>query len=322
MKTVWILVPDGVMDSSLAITLDLLRTARAFAAQGRAPVAIEVRVLGRRRRVRTGAGLVLEADDTFARACAGDAHPHWAILPALGDWGPALEAHLAAPDAAQAGRLLRRLRAAGTRIASSCASVFLLADAGLLEGREATTTWWLADTFRARHRQVALDVRRMVVRDRPLLTAGSAFAQLDLMLAVVGELAGVRVAERCARTLLIDRRPSQARYMMADHARHHDPLVARAERWIDDRLDGPVTVRALAEAMATGERSLARKVVAATGMSPIKLIQRRRLLMATHLLETTRLPVEEVAARVGYRDGATLRRLVRRELETSPSALR
>ncbi|MBI3367155.1 MAG: helix-turn-helix domain-containing protein [Burkholderiales bacterium] len=230
--------------------------------------------------------------------------------------------HLAQPDAVQARRLLQALQARQARVAASCAAVFLLAEAGLLDGRNATTTWWLARPFRERYPDVQLDERRMVVRDGPLLTAGSAFAQLDLMLALLTDLAGVQVANLCARYLLIDRRPSQARYMMASHAAQFDPLVASAERWIDSHLGQPLTVRALALALATSEKTLSRKVRATTGLSPIKLIQRRRLLLATHLIETTRTPIEAVAEQVGYRDSTTLRRLIRRDLGTSPSGLR
>ena len=142
------------------------------------------------------------------------------------------------------------------------------------------------------------------------------------MLAVLGDLVGVRVADLCARYLLIDRRPSQARYMVAAHVSRHEPAVAAAERWIDGHLAEPMTVRALSKAMALGEKTFSRKVQAATGLSPIKLIQRRRLMMAMHLIETTKASIEEVAARVGYRDSTTLRRLVRRDLGTSPTGLR
>lgn len=323
MKTVWVLALDGLMDSSLAITLDLLRTAQAVAANAAAaPPPIEVRVLGARARVPTGCGLTLRTDATFNAALRGGDAPQWAIVPALGEYGPALAAHLVRHDALQARRLLQALHARRVRIAASCASVFLLAEAGLLEGRCATTTWWLAADFRARHGGVQVDERRMVVRDGPMLTAGSAFSQLDLMLAVLTDLVGVRVADLCARYLLIDRRPSQARYMMATHALHHDPTVAAAERWIDEHLAGPISVGGLARRLGLGEKSLSRRVQAATGLSPIKLIQRRRLMAATHLIETTKLPIEEVAARVGYCDGTTLRRLIRRELSTSPSGLR
>ncbi|MGH8670316.1 MAG: GlxA family transcriptional regulator [Burkholderiales bacterium] len=321
MKSVWILALDEVMDSSLSITLDLLRTAQALGARAKVPIAFEVRVLGARAQTQSACGLKLRTQGTFRKA-AREAPPHWAIVPAMGEYGHKLSAHLSRPDAIQARQLLQTLHASKVRIGASCASVFLLAEAGLLERRTATTTWWLAGDFRERYPHVTLDERRMVVRDGNVLTAGSAFSQLDLMLAVLGDLVGVRVADLCARYLLIDRRPSQARYMIASHALQHDPVVAAAERWIDENLAQPMTVRALSKHLAMSEKTFSRRVQAATGLSPIKLIQRRRLMLATHLIETTKTPIERVAAQVGYRDSTTLRRLIRRDLATSPSGLR
>lgn len=322
MKTVWILALDEVMDSSLAITLDVLRAAQSIGARSKTLVPFQYRVLGARAQVRTGCGLTLRTDGSFRQALASGEVPDWVIVPALGQYGSQLVAHLSLPDAVQARRLLQSLHAGGARIGASCAAVFLLAEVGLLAQRAATTTWWLAGLFRERYPQTRLDERRMVVRDGPLLTAGSAFAQLDLMLAVLGDLVGVRVADLCARYLLIDRRPSQARYMVASHALAHDAAVATAERWIDEHLAEPITVRALSKVLAMSEKTFSRRVQAAVGLSPIKLIQRRRLMMATHLIETSQASIEEVAARVGYRDSTTLRRLVRRDLGTSPTGLR
>ncbi|HJV96384.1 MAG TPA: helix-turn-helix domain-containing protein [Albitalea sp.] len=320
MKSVWVLALDGVMDSSLSITLDVLRAAQSITARATSPAPFEVRVLGARAQVQTGCGLTLRTDDTFRQARS--VVPEWVIVPAMGEYRQTLAAHLARPDAVQAQQLLRALHASKVRIGASCASVFLLAEAGLLEGRNVTTTWWLASNFRERFPGVTLDERRMVVRDGHVVTAGSAFSQLDLMLAVLGDLVGVRVADLCARYLLIDRRPSQARYMMSAHALQHDPAVAAAERWIDEHLAEPITVRALASRVAMSEKTFSRKVQAATGLSPIKLIQRRRLMMATHLIETTKTSIEQVAVQVGYRDSTTLRRLIRRDLNISPSGLR
>jgi transcriptional regulator GlxA family with amidase domain len=319
MKTVWIIALDGVLDSNLAITLDLLRAAQSLLAQSKSPVRIEWRVIGARAHVDTGAGLRLRTDETFAHV---GGRPDWAIVPALGEFGGRLIARLAQRDVARAQTLLEALHAQKTGIAASCASVFVLARAGLLDGRCATTTWWLADEFRTAFPLVDLDERRMVVREGRLLTAGSAFAQLDLMLALVAELAGPRIAQACARYMVIDRRPSQARYMAATHVQRHDPLVARAERWIDEHLAHGVTVGALAKYLAVSDKTLSRRMHAATGLAPIRFVQRRRVLAAAHLIETTKLPIEEVATRVGYRDSTTLRRLIRRELQTRPSALR
>lgn len=318
MKTVLVLALDGVMDSSLTITLDTLRTARTFLAQSGRPEALRILLAGHGKYVRTGGGMRVAADVRVADGPRAD----WIVVPGLGLVSDAeIDARLSRRDAQGAMRLLCGA-GKGVRIGGSCSAVFLLARAGLLEGRHATMTWWLAHLFRARHPDVLLDESRMLVRDGPYLTAGSAFAQLDLVLAVVADVAGQRIADLCARYLLIDQRPSQARYMMASHVRHSDPTVVAAERWIDAHLREPISIAAMAAALAVSPKTLGRRVEAATGLTPLKLVQRRRLLQASHLLETTGLAVEEVAARVGYQDGTALRKLVKREFGMTPGALR
>lgn len=328
MQTIWVLVLDGLLDSSLAITLDVLRTASAVAQRSGASADFEVRLLGATAKVRTGCGLTVQTDRRFRAAfkgngdSGGDARPSLVVVPALGVFGKRLDARLQQADARQAVLLLQRLHQQGVRIGASCASVFLLAEAGLLAQRKATTTWWLAEPFRARYPQVLLDERRMVVADGSLVTAGSAFSQMDLMLALLRDLVGLQVADLCARYLLIDSRPSQARYMARSHAMTHDPAAAAAEAWIDAHLGEPFTVRALAEALAMSEKTLGRKVQAALGITPSKLIQRRRLMMAAHLIQTSKLPIEAVSAQVGYQDSTSLRRLFKRDYGSQPNALR
>lgn len=114
----------------------------------------------------------------------------------------------------------RRLRDAlvdgfesGAMLAAPCASTFLLADTGLLDGRRATTTWWLAPLFRRRYPKVELVTDQIVVADWPIATGGAAMAQMDLMLAIVGRFAGPSLAKRCANYLLLDERHSQAPFM-------------------------------------------------------------------------------------------------------------
>jgi len=98
----------------------------------------------------------------------------------------------------------------GAALAASCASTFLLAEARLLDGRRATTTWWLAPQFRDRYPDVELMTDRMVVADWPIATGGAAMAQMELMLAVVDRFAGPGLARACANHLLLDERRSQA----------------------------------------------------------------------------------------------------------------
>ena len=308
-----VLALDGVMDSSLAITLDTIRASQTFK-----PGRVRVLVAGYRKTVVTGAGLRLTPDLTFKTRIRAD----WIIVPALGlTSDEAISARFRQKDARAAMDLLRQAPKS-THVAASCSSVFLLAEAGLLAGRDVTMTWWLAHLFRARHPDVRLDETKMLVRDGPYLTAGSAYSQLDLMLAIVADTTGTNVAHLCSRYLLIDQRPSQARYMIHAHVQHVDPTVIAAERWIDAHLAEPISIGALAAELSVSPKTLARRIDAATGVSPVKFIQRRRLLHASHLIATTSMSIDAVAAKVGYQDGTALRKLVKREFGTSPAALR
>ncbi|HEY0139639.1 MAG TPA: helix-turn-helix domain-containing protein [Thermoanaerobaculia bacterium] len=322
MKTVLILALEGVMDSSLAITLDTLRASQAFLSGAGKPPRVRISVAGHRKAIRTGAGLQLTPDLTFKDALVATPRPDWIVVPALGlTTDEAITTRLPQKDAMAAMDLLREAPTAA-RIAASCSSVFLLAATGLLSEREATTTWWLAHLFRVRHPDVRLDETKMLVRDGRYLTAGSAYSQLDLMLAIVADTMGTNIAHLCSRYLLIDQRSSQARYMMQAHVQQLDPTVLAAERWIDAHLAEPISITSLAAELSLSAKTLARRIDAATGITPLKFIQRRRLLHASHLIETTAMSIEAVAAEVGYQDGTALRKLIKREFGTTPGALR
>lgn len=322
MQTILILAIDGVMDSSLAITLDTLHVARDLWRQAGGPAQqLQIQTVGYRRRVHTAHGLELRTDSVFKDATASN--PAWVIIPGLGlRSGPEITTRLAHADALAAAHFLQATQATGATIAASCVGVFLVAAAGLLEGRTVTTTWWLAKEFRTRHSTVHLDETRMVVRDGCYWTAGSAFSQVDLALAVITEVMGATVAHQCSRYLLLDRRPSQARYMVSTHIRQDDPTVVAAERWVDANLSSPISVNALSSALAVSAKTLSRRIAAATGVSPIKFIQRRRLQRAVHLIETTPLSIDAVAHQVGYQDATALRKLVKRDFGVLPKALR
>jgi len=320
MKTILILALDGSMDSCLAITIDTIRAAQALVSGKSGGVRLVV--AGYRKTIKAGNGMRLDADLSFADLATGALRPDWIVIPGLGlTSDEAISARFAQKDALAAMELLKQAPRS-TRIGAACSSVFLLAQAGLLTGRHVTMTWWLARTFRTRFPDVRLDETKMLVRDGPYLTAGSAFAQLDLTLALIADTMGASVAHLCSRYLLIDQRPSQARYMIPSHVQHADPTVIAAERWIDARLSGPISITELASALAVSPKTLSRRIDAALGVSPLKFIQRRRLLQASHLLETTSKSIEAIAAEVGYQDATALRKLVKREFGTTPAALR
>lgn len=323
MQTILILVLEGVMDSGLAITLDTLKAGCAFLSGMGRKDKIRVLTAGYKKYTQTGAGLRLTVDLTFKEVIESRCKPTWVIVPGAGLTSEKeIGARFAKKDAIEAMRLLQDFGTAKAKIGAACSSVFFLAEAGLLSGCAATTTWWLSQIFRARYPDIKLDESRMLVRDGRFLTAGSAFAQLDLALAIVTDTMGASIAHLCSRYLLIDRRTSQARYMIQTHIQHMDSTVLAAERWIDAHILSPISVTSLASALAISPRTLARRIQSATGVSPIKFIQRRKLMHAIQLIETTSMPIEAIAEKIGYQDGTALRKLVKREFGTTPGGLR
>jgi transcriptional regulator GlxA family with amidase domain len=200
--------------------------------------------------------------------------------------------------------------------------VFLVASTGLLDGHRATTTWWLAPLFRQLFPEVILDTDAMVLTDAGLTTAGAAMAQLDLMLSIVARHAGPDLANGCARFLLLDQRQSQSRYMALSFLAAKDERVSRAERWARARLHRTFSISELAKAAGLGARTFARRCEQATGLSPVRFVQKLRIEKAMELLETTRLGLDEIAASVGYADPSTLRKLLHRERKPGARASR
>ena len=311
-----VLVLDDVFDLGLAALLDTLVTANDLIPLLNVPVApIEVQRIGVRRRVRTAQGLAVPVQP------AGTAPvPDLTLLPALGcKMPPLLERRLAQPDVGDAAALLA---ARGTgRIGAACTATFVLAESGLLDGRAATTTWWLAPLFRRRYPQIALDESRMLVNAGNLSTAGAALAHLDLALAVLRRHSPA-LAALTARYLLVDARPSQAAFVIPDHLAHADPMVERFERWARQRLARGFSLADAAHSVGTSERTLARRLSAVLGKSPLSYFQDLRVEHAVHLLRTSSDSVERIAAQIGYADGVTLRTLLRRRLGRGVRELR
>lgn len=320
-REVAILVADGVTDSGLAVTLDVLRAAAVIAARdGKPPPLRPIVASPRGGTVRTAAGLAITGTRTAGRAAAA---ADIVLVPGLWIERPdELDRVLGRADLAVTARAIERAHHRGAIVGASCAGAFLLARTGLLDGRRATTTWWLAHELRRRHPAIELDEGQALVVDGRLITTGAVFAVADLALHLVARFAGPAVARRTARALLLDRHPSQAPYMALRYVTTDDPVVRRAEAWARAHLADGFDIETLARRAGASARTLARRLDAALGTSPIGFVQRLRVETAIHLLETSRLSLDEISARVGYADANTLRRLVRRDTGRSPRDVR
>lgn len=323
MRTIGILALDRVFDSALIMTRDVLAAGRSASNRdGGARVTSHRMVSVGGRPIRTANDLRIVPDGGLSSADAADlvVVPSWG-LEGTDDLGPVL-ARLETREARSAGCWLRRLHARGATIAAGCTATFLLAEAGLLEGLQATTSWWAADTFRTRYPGADLQPHMMLTNHDRVVCAGAAMAHLDLALWAVTAVYGLAVADGVARALLLDERSSQARYMAVNHLTLTDPDVLRAEAWIRAHLSEPISIDDIAAALALSARTLARRFVQATGEAPLRFVQRLRVEHAVHLLETSDLAFDAIAARVGYREPAGLRRVLRRLTGRTPSAFR
>jgi transcriptional regulator GlxA family with amidase domain len=309
-----LLASDGCFSSGLTALIDILSTAEAQRRDVDPSIPpIRVDVTGTGRQVITGAGLTAPVTMHPRELPAVDV----VVVPALGT----MTAHdtlgaLATRGSRAIIRVLVDLDPGVITVAAACTGVFTLAEAGLLDRHRATTSWWLGAAFRSRYPSVVLDLDTMVVADAGVLTAGAAFAHIDLALALVRRVSP-GLAERVARLLVIDERPSQSAYVVMDHLSHNYRLVLAFEQEARARLGQALDVGELAAAIGTSRRTLERRTQAALGMSPLAIVQRLRAERAIHLLRTTTLSVEQIAPQVGYANAATLRALLRR-VRTGP----
>jgi transcriptional regulator GlxA family with amidase domain len=305
-----ILALDGLFDTGLTVMLDALSIANKFSARemGGAPY-FDISIVGVRSKVRSGQGLPIPVQPVTA-----ELKPDWVIVVALSTVTPeGLVPALGRPDVRKAVTQLLTWHAGGARIAAACIGTFLVAETGLLDHREATTTWWLGPLFRQRYPNVLLDESRMLVPSDVGVTAGAAMGHLDLALWLIRK-ASPELATVVSRYLLADIRSSQAAYIIPNHLAQADPLIQRFERWARDHLKAGFSLQEAAAALATSTRSLQHRCQEVLGKSPLAYFQDLRVERAQSLLHGSGLDLEAIAAEVGYADGATLRTLLRQRL--------
>ena len=314
---VHVLALDGVFDLGLSAVLDAFRTANELLEASKMAVEpFHVRTVAVRRRVRTSQGLLVPIHPVDRRV------PDCVVVPAIGYKMPApLEAALSRTDVQEAAHVLRDYARRGATMTAACVGTFVMAESGLLDGHRATTTWWLAPLFRRRYPEVSLEDSSMIVSSGSFVTAGAALGHMDLALWLVRRVSP-ELASLTAQYLIVDSRPSQSAYALTDHLVHADPSVRRFESWVRANLARRFSLTDAAKAVGSSKRTLARRLHAVLGKSPLEYVQSVRVERAVHLLKTTPASVDEIAARVGYADGVTLRTLLRRRLRAGVKEIR
>ena len=219
---------------------------------------------------------------------------------------------------------IRRWHDAGARVASSCTGAFLVADAGLLQGRTATTHWLFADDLQRRYPAVDVQLDRMIIDHGDVITSGGATAFLNLTVYLLERFGGPERARLAAKLLLVDgHRPSQLPYVAALPGRFHGDLVVhQIQQHVDAHLDEPLRIGEIAAQFGLSSRTLSRRFESATGHGPQAYLQHTRVHHAKRLLETTGDPVDDIRSRVGYQDSGAFRRAFKQATGRTPSEYR
>ncbi|WP_166268094.1 GlxA family transcriptional regulator [Marinobacter caseinilyticus] len=209
-------------------------------------------------------------------------------------------------------------------IASNCTGAFLLAEAGLLDGREATTHWGYSAQFQTRYPQVACRPEQLVTVDGNFACAGGGMAWLDLGVYLVGRYAGAKTARELAKAFVVDAgRRSQAPYSAMQSKRYHqDQAILALQDWLDQQFNRPLLMDDLCSASGLSTRSLLRRFKLATGDTPRNYLQLLRVEAARQLLETSVTSVEQITQQVGYDDVSSFTRLFRKHTGLPPSDYR
>jgi transcriptional regulator GlxA family with amidase domain len=229
--------------------------------------------------------------------------------------------------ASRSAKILAFVRAAerrGVRIASVCSGAYILAEAGLLDGRRATTHWRRTPHFLSTYPKVKLESDRIFVRDGEIWSSAGISAGIDLALAMVTEDFGEEVSRQTARQLVLyDRRSGgQSQFSSLLELKAPTGRFGPLLSWAREHLDAPLTVEHLAERAGMSSRHFTRAFVAETGTTPFKAVERLRIEVARQRVQSSSEAIERVAHSTGFRDPERMRRAFIRAFGQPPQSLR
>jgi len=309
---------DGVLGSGFVGAVDILTLGRRLIAKKGADAPFRVITVSHRGApVIDGAGRRFDVDAAFDQlsSCAAVIAPGYVC-----DGDGSLPA---TPAIGAAAAWLRRQYARGAIICGSCNGVFLLGEAGLLDGRRCTTTWWRHEELKNRYPRADAAWGAPLVDDHRVVTAGGPLSWIDLALYVIRALCGAEAAKTAADFTVVDTVPStQTIYVPPGHLAASNPFLLEAERLVRQAGAAAMTARELARLVGASERTLHRRLKEASGETPKGFIDRVRFETARLLLETSGTSVKQLAASSGYSDETSFRRAFQRYSGMTPGAYR
>jgi transcriptional regulator GlxA family with amidase domain len=312
MKELAILVPAGTTPlSSLVLTVEAIEKANAYFAQrGKAPV-FKPTLVG------SGTGPIGNSLFTIRqyKNIGQNYNPDMIIVPSLGDDidnGIKLNEH-------NIKWIIQQYKN-GAEVVSLCTGAFMLAAAGILDGRKCSTHWAAADAFRTMFPQVKLTIEKIVTEEQGIYTSGGALSSMNLVLHIIGRYYDRETAIYCAKVFTVeyDRHDQSEFIIFSGQKNHNDKEIRKAQLFMESRVGDKIVVDELCTRFAIDRRNFDRRFKKATGNSPYEYLQRIKIEAAKKYLETSRKTVNEIMYEVGYSDVRAFREVFKKYTGMSP----
>jgi transcriptional regulator GlxA family with amidase domain len=212
----------------------------------------------------------------------------------------------------------------GTYIANLCTGAFVSAQAGLLDGRYATTHWVFSEQFAQRFPLVKLQIERTVTDDGLVMCSGGSTSSSDLLLHLIRKFASPQLASECAKKLLVDiSARCQTPYSSTTFKKNHtDADILKIQIWIEKHISENINMEKVVDKFGLSMRNFIRRFKHATDQTPIEYLQNLRIEKAKHLLESSKMAFDQITLKAGYEDGNSFRRLFKEKVGLTPSAYR
>jgi len=315
MKHLTILVPVGENNlSSIVGTYKIFTRANQYRQQRGQQALFKIELAGLVQEVEFYGGLFSVKPDTVISSIA---KTDLIIIPSLNH-----NYQQSVKDNGEMITWIREQYVSGAEVASICTGAFLLASAGLLNGKLCSTHWSAADDFRALFPEVELQADRLITDEYGIYTNGGAYSFLNLMIYLVEKYYDRETAIFCAKVFQIDiERQSQSAFTIFTGQKHHDDEVIRqAQQYIENNVQEKISAEDLSQQFAVSRRNFDRRFVKATGNTPVEYAQRVKIELAKRTFESTRKTINEVMYEVGYSDVKAFREVFRKITGMSPLA--
>ena len=215
---------------------------------------------------------------------------------------------------------LNRQYQKGTILTAACNGNFLLAEAGVLNGKRATTHWSLIDAFRKRYKEITLEPEKIIVDNGSILSAAGVTAYFNLALFLIERYGSKELALTSAKVFLVDSgRKIQTPYQMYQVSKNHgDEEIVRVQDWLETNYDENITLERMTDVCNLGKKTLMRRFKKVTGETPLMYLQKLRIENAKRLLESKRVSFNEITWKVGYNDVSSFHKVFKSETGLTP----